>query len=224
MSVGIKIYNKSNQVLINSNYKNIALISTIYSYDIPEQEINLGNRPVIIVEELMDENEPVCDAGLKYENGVYYLNIKNPQNSTQRFFVFGDPDNSKMTSKAGLIIYKNGTNEVAFDSRLEYLKILGEIYNDMPLSFGAYGIIRRCPASRHHTEEWGVTRGGLTDLYIKRWHEAFCISNDKIKIYDHYTQNSHQRMYGRRSNHYWHYNSPYKPLLVDLSSLLLAVI
>lgn len=220
MSAGIKIYNNKNQVLINSDYKNIALISIIKTDNITSKEIPLGNRPIIVVEELLTEGEPVCDAGLKYKGGAYYLNIKNTNKSRQRFFVFGDPDNSNINTKAGLIIYQKNTNEVAFDSRLEYLKVLGEIYNNMSLAMGSYGIIRRCPSSKHISEEWGATRGGLTDLFTKRWHEMFCISDNKIKIYDHYTQNSHDRLYGKRSNMYWHYNSPYKPLLVDLSTII----
>lgn len=218
MSAGIKIYNRNKQVLINSDYKNIALRQTIDLSNIEKSEIPLGNRPVVIVEELLSTQQKMAEIALKYD-GTYTLLINNANRAKQKIFVFGEPDNSNITSKVGMIVYKRGTNEVAFDSRLNYLQILGDIYHDMPIDPNkSYGIVRRVPIGIN----WLMQNTGRSkNRYYyteKRWYEDYGIDSNKVKIFERYITDVNSFFIDRPApNHDVRYRVNHKPLLVDLT-------
>ena len=218
MSAGIKIYNSKSQVLINSGYKNIALIQIINLSDIEKTQITLGSKPVVIVEELLSVHQKMAGVALKYD-GTYHIVINNPDRATQRLFVFGEPGDSNIAGKAGLVIYQNGTNEVAFDSRLSYLHVLGDSYHDMIIDPNRrYGIIRRVPAGMN----WLVRNTGQRNgryYYIEQiWYEDYGYDRDRFKIFNRYTTN-YESWFGDRPapNTDYRYQVKYKPLLVDLT-------
>lgn len=218
MSAGIKIYNRNKQVLINSDYKNIALRQTIDLSNIEKSEIPLGNRPVVIVEELLSTQQKMAEIALKYD-GTYTLLINNENRAKQKIFVFGEPDNSNITSKVGMIVYKRGTNEVAFDSRLNYLQILGDIYHDMPIDPNKkYGIIRRVPIGKSWYM-WNTGRRNGRYYYTEREsYEDYGIDGDKIKIFDRITKDINSYFVDRPApNTDVRYRVNHKPLLVDLT-------
>lgn len=222
MTAGIMIYNNKKQVLINSNYKNNALISTIDISNITQQEITFGNKPIIIVEELLSVNQKMADVGLKYDNGIYKLNVNNPKKSAQKIFIFGEPNNENVTTRAALIIYKKGTNEVAFDSRLKYLQIVGELTNDMLIDTNkTYGIIRRVPSANNWVMYNYRRSGGKYYYREQEWHEDYGIDANKVKIFDRYTKNIDSFFVDRPApSMNVRYNPSYKPLLVDLSTIV----
>lgn len=218
MSAGIKIYNSKSQVLVNSSYKNIALIQVINLSDIEKAQITLGSKPVVIAEELLSVHQKMAGVTLKYD-GTYHIVINNSDRATQRLFVFGEPDNSNIAGKAGLVIYQNGTNEVAFDSRLSYLNILGDSYHDMLIDPNRrYGIIRRVPAGINWLMQNKGRRNGRYYYIEQRWYEDYGYDADRFKVFNRYTHN-YESWFGDRpaTNIDYRYQVKYKPLLVDLT-------
>lgn len=219
MSAGIRIYNHNSQVMIDSSYKNIAFNRVIDLAGVTSTSYDLGDKPVIIVEELPHAGSVMSRIGLGYQNG-YKLYVNNIGKIAQKIFVFGEPAQLPKGT-AGFIIYKNGTSEVAFDSRLRYLQIIGEISSDMPVSTDKkYGIIRRVPSGDNYYMQHTGTRRGRYYYVDQTWHESYCIDNDKIKIFNHYTRNI-DSWFGDRPayNINVKYDIPYKPLLVDLTQV-----
>ena len=219
MSAGIRIYNANSQVLIDSNYKNIALNKVIDLTGVTNTNYELGDKSVVIVEELPAIGSVMSRVRLGYNNG-YRAYVSNIGKIAQKLFVFGEPEQLPK-GPAGFIIYKNGTSEVAFDSRLKYLQIIGEISNDMPINPDKkYGIIRRVPSGDNHYSQHTGTSNGRYYYVEQIWHESYCIDNGKIRIFNHYTRNINS-WFGDRPipNISIKYDIPFKPLLVDLTQV-----
>lgn len=221
MSAGIKIYNHNRQVLINSQYQNIALLQVIDTSNIDKTELTFGSEPIVVVEQLLPSEQPRARVRLVYD-GVYKLFINNQAKATQKICVFGMPDNSKITQKSGLIIYQNNTGKIAFDSRLRYLQLLGEMVNDAPADANkTYGIIKRVPVNDNE-RQWNTGRSrGRYYFRRQKWHEEYGIENGKFKIFNKYTSDYESYFVDRPVyNHDLTHEIKYKPLLVDLTSII----
>lgn len=207
MSVGIKIYNQKNQVLINSDYQNLALIDVIDAANITQKEMVYANS-VVIVEEMMPVNGAVAYAGLAYQNNTYKLIIRNLHRAKQKFYVFGGPD-KKADGQAGLVIYQSNTQKVAFDSRIPYLQIVGEVYDGAKIdAHKKYGILHRA------IPKFGLEYDMSNKTIAHTWTEVFGVSSDVIKAF---TVNTGVGT-GRNNPRFTSSIEQY-PLLVDLSNI-----
>ena len=141
MSAGIKFYSSTGSLMIDSAYSNIALLQKVH--------IKAANRSGVITTNntfniTTSVKEPIIVFPIdEVPYGVYSIIRKSDGNGFDivaacrgnndlKMFIFGKPEDVT-TNGPALRIYSDIDGSKVFDSRLKYLKVIGEVVKGTPI-------------------------------------------------------------------------------------------
>lgn len=191
MSAGIKINSSSGAVMIDASYSNIALIEKVVIPSSKRVAYLIGNN---FFTHITKVKNPIVvfplgtivygvSASFPNKDGTTTIKAATRGDNTLTMYIFGTPDEVPSSGPA-LRIYSDIDGRKVFDSRLKYLKVIGELTKGMNVPNNAtWGWLMRerqlqssvqitspgSNASGYHLlmlNSWYIHQGKIEDNYI----------------------------------------------------------
>lgn len=141
---GIRIYNKDKKLIIDGTYQNLAFlkkeVSNADKYDGAQyiHNIYIDVPDALMVIDAQNGSSIIYQCNATFRGKTYKIGSRH-KIITVYFFGAPKPVN---TPKVGLKLHRDG--KIIYDSRLQYLKVIGTAYDGLPLDANKqYGLLYR---------------------------------------------------------------------------------
>lgn len=238
MTAGIKLYNGNRQVIAQSNQISFGLAQKLSQVSQkPTQPIlQLGTAwkyraifdfdctlPLVVLA-LGDINNRSALISTTVSNATCQVRFLTESPIEQKLFVYDIPSRCTLVGSAAMRIYRDD-GELAFDSRLGHLSVVGEALPETVLDPNKkYGLLFRSrPALQERQESW--TSGGR--LYVRQYtkRQIYWIDNNRLKTDMVQTREYNNWYVGggfgviRDSDYNQDFRELLRPLLIDITNL-----